>query len=91
LHPDRRRGHAGNRRGSAAYHARSADRSRRVVPGRPAGCPRRTPGEARRRNFGIWLRAGLPRPSKNSGEGGYQGFRELLHPPLRPGGTRFPL
>ena len=64
LHPDRRRGHAGNRRGSAAYHARSADRSRRVGPGRPARCPRRTPGEARRRNFGFWLRAGLPRPSK---------------------------
>ena len=64
LHPNRRRGHAGNRRGSAAYHARSADRSRRVGPGRPAGCPRRTPGEARRRNFGFWLRAGLPRPSK---------------------------
>jgi hypothetical protein len=26
-----------------------------------------------------WFRAGLPRPS-NSGEGVYQGFRELLHP-----------
>ncbi len=61
---------------------RSADRSRRVGPGRPAGCPRRTLGEARRRNLRSWLRAGLPRPSKNSGEGGYQGFRELLHPGL---------
>ena len=80
LRPNRRRGHAGNRRGSEAYHARSADRSRRVGPGRPAGCPRRTPGEARRRNLKFRLRAGLPRPSKNSGEGGYQGFCEWVQP-----------
>ncbi len=44
----------------------NADRSRRVGPGRPAGCPRRTPGEARRRNLRFWLRAGLPRPSKET-------------------------
>ena len=82
LHPNRRRGHAGNRRGSAAYHACSADRSRRVGPGRPAGCPRRTPGEARRRNFGVWTRAGLPRPSSTtppyrSGTGAVQGPPDL--------------
>ncbi len=35
---------------------------------------------ARRRNLRFRLRAGLPRPSKELREGGYQGFRELLHP-----------
>ncbi len=47
----------------------------------PAGRPRtsgRVPsadaGRGSASYFGFWLRAGFP------GEGGYQGFRELLHP-----------
>ena len=62
---------------------RSADRRLRVVPGRPAGFPRRMPGEARRRNFVFWTRAGLPRPSKT-------GIRSLrcLHTRWRGRSTR---
>ena len=67
LHPNRRRGHAGNRRGSAAYHACSADRSRRVGPGRPAGCPRRTPGEVWRYNFVLCFRTEDSSASSKSG------------------------
>ena len=46
---------------------RSADRRLRVGPGRPAGCPRRTPGEARRRKFVFWFGGALVREFLRSG------------------------
>ena len=59
---------------------RRADRRLRVGPGRPAGCPRRTPGEARRRKFVFWF-GGSPRSRVcQSPGGGYSWISELPHP-----------
>ena len=48
---------------------RSADRRLRVGPGRPAGCPRRTPGEARRRKFVFWFGEALVREFGQTSDG----------------------
>ncbi len=61
-----RRNHATGK--TAAKPPRSADRRLpvRVGPGRPARCPRRTPGEVRRRSFVGILVQGGPTPARPS-------------------------